>query len=76
MVSSEVIFFANIRSDAIETPNILETLSSNEYCVLTANEGTAGVFANRYTETKSTFLLSYYHPSITRISSLECHVCP
>ncbi|KAE9392310.1 short-chain dehydrogenase [Gymnopus androsaceus JB14] len=45
VVSSEVIFFANIGSDAIAAPNTLETLSSKEYC-------TPEVLANRYTQSK------------------------
>ncbi|KAF9069755.1 short-chain dehydrogenase [Rhodocollybia butyracea] len=46
IVSSEVIFFANIRPEAIASPNILETLSSKEYC-------TAEVIGeSRYTESK------------------------
>ncbi|KAE9398573.1 short-chain dehydrogenase [Gymnopus androsaceus JB14] len=45
VVSSEMIFYANIGSDAIAAPNTLETLSSKEYC-------TPEVLANRYTESK------------------------
>jgi len=45
VVSSEVIFFANIGSDAIAASNTLETLSSKEYC-------TPEVFATRYQQSK------------------------
>ncbi|KAJ4473610.1 hypothetical protein J3R30DRAFT_3406515 [Lentinula aciculospora] len=45
VVSSEMIFFANIESDAIDATNTLETLSSQEYC-------TQEIMKDRYTLSK------------------------
>ncbi|KAF5347455.1 hypothetical protein D9757_013827 [Collybiopsis confluens] len=45
VVSSEVIFYADLPADVITAPNILEKLSDKEYC-------TPEIYKNRYTQSK------------------------